>query len=309
MGTSAGALAGSLYAAGYTPREVAQHLRAAPPIQLLKPCWEPWRGGVLSLDAVVERLAQLLPPTFEELQRDFAVGVVTADGEHVLIDSGPLPQAVAASAAIPFVFSSVDVPGRRSALRDGGVVDRIGLKAWRDRRRAQSARAPRGKPRPPPCLVHIIERSSPFSGSDDPAATGEDDVHVVRSPKSGVNFFDLGAFDEQFDLARRRGRALLEQLPRAQAAPPAPPARASASGGGGGGGRFASATPVAVPAALRSGGGGGGAAAVSGAGAGANLPPRPVIVARRGGGVVSGSAVRATPEEPGGGGAASGGGS
>jgi predicted acylesterase/phospholipase RssA len=66
---------------------------------------------VLSLDAVVARLAQLLPPTFEGLQRDFAVGVVTAEGEHLLIDSGPLPEAVAASAAIPFVFSAVDVPG------------------------------------------------------------------------------------------------------------------------------------------------------------------------------------------------------
>lgn len=91
--------------------QVAQHLRACPPIQLLRPCWEPWRGGLLSMDAVIERLAQLLPPTFEELERDFAVGVVTADGEHVLIDSGPLPEAVVASAAIPFVFSAVDVPG------------------------------------------------------------------------------------------------------------------------------------------------------------------------------------------------------
>jgi predicted acylesterase/phospholipase RssA len=91
--------------------QVAQHLRASPPFQLLKPSLQPWRGGLLSLDAVVERLAQLLPPTFEELDRDFAVGVVTAEGEHVLIDSGPLPEAVAASAAIPFVFSSVDVPG------------------------------------------------------------------------------------------------------------------------------------------------------------------------------------------------------
>jgi len=111
MGTSAGALAGSLYAAGYSPREVAEHLRASPPIQMLKPCWEPWRGGLLSLEAVIDRLSQLLPPTFEDLERDFAVGVVTAEGEHVLIDSGPLPEAVAASAAIPFVFSSVDVPG------------------------------------------------------------------------------------------------------------------------------------------------------------------------------------------------------
>lgn len=49
---------------------------------------------------------------FEELDREFSVGVVTADGRHLLIDSGPLPEAVAASAAIPYVFQAVDVPGR-----------------------------------------------------------------------------------------------------------------------------------------------------------------------------------------------------
>lgn len=122
MGTSAGALAGSLYAAGYTPQEVANALSERPPIQLLKPCFEPWRGGVLSLDNVVARLRELLPPTFDGLQRDFAVGVVTAEGEHVLIDEGPLPEAVAASAAIPFIFSGVDVPGKRVILSSINVV-------------------------------------------------------------------------------------------------------------------------------------------------------------------------------------------
>ena len=130
MGTSAGALTGSLYAAGYTPRQVRHSgphtgcaraplpgrpaalptaacltqaapgvspqppstcrvwLRAAlqvarllsevAPVQLLRPCLTPWDGGLLSLDAVVERLRDLLPPTFEDLPRDFACGVVAA---------------------------------------------------------------------------------------------------------------------------------------------------------------------------------------------------------------------------------------
>ncbi|KIY95567.1 hypothetical protein MNEG_12396, partial [Monoraphidium neglectum] len=86
---------------------------------------------------------------------------------------------------------------------------------------------------PPPCLVHIIERSSPFSGADDPAATGERNVHVVKSPKSGVNFFDLGDFDQQFDAARRRARPALEQLLATGAVP--------SGAGGGGGGRVRSA--------------------------------------------------------------------
>ena len=111
MGTSAGALAGSLYCAGYTPRQVAAELSRDPPIQLLNASRAPWQGGLLSLDPVIERLRDLLPPNFEDLEREFAVGVVDAQGRHMIIDRGPLPEAVAASAAIPMVFESVNIPG------------------------------------------------------------------------------------------------------------------------------------------------------------------------------------------------------
>ena len=98
---------------GASTMQVAQVLSEVAPIQLLRfSSFPPWRGGFLSLNGVIERLRQVLPPTFEDLDCEFAVGVVTADGRHVLIDSGPLPEAVAASAAIPFVFEHVHVPGR-----------------------------------------------------------------------------------------------------------------------------------------------------------------------------------------------------
>eukprot|EP00878_Enallax_costatus_P001001 GHUV01001133.1.p1 GENE.GHUV01001133.1~~GHUV01001133.1.p1 ORF type:complete len:379 (+),score=111.33 GHUV01001133.1:278-1414(+) len=219
MGTSAGALTGSLYAAGYTPRQVAAALSEKAPIDFLRPSLEPWRGGLLSLEGVVERLRELLPPTFEGLERDFAVGVVTEDGQHVLIDHGPLPEAVAASAAIPFIFANVEVPGLFSGLKDGGVVDRVGLSAWRQRRRQQHKLGRRGD-RLPPCLVHIIERSSPFSGTDDAEAAGEAAVHFVRCPKSGVNFFDLGDFDRQFTEAFQRASTSLDGYQAALAALP-----------------------------------------------------------------------------------------
>lgn len=99
--------------------------------------------------------------------------------------------------------------GMYCGLKDGGVVDRIGLAAWRQRRRQQQQLGRRSS-RLPPCLVHIIERSSPFSGTDDPEAAGESSIHVVRCPKSGVNFFDLGDFDRQFKDARERAQITLE---------------------------------------------------------------------------------------------------
>ena len=52
---------------------------------------------------------------------------------------------------------------------DGGKVDRTALKAWRDARRE---RLPWGQ-KLPPALVHLVDRSSQMSGSDDVAATGE----------------------------------------------------------------------------------------------------------------------------------------
>ncbi|KAL6757388.1 acyl transferase/acyl hydrolase/lysophospholipase [Haematococcus lacustris] len=216
MGTSAGALAGSLYCAGYSPRQVAAELSRDPPISLLRPSLTPWRGGILSLERVVERLQQLLPPRFEDLGRDFAVGVVTADGQYQLIDSGPLAEAVVASAAIPFMFQSVDVPGQqgRNPCKDGGVVDRVGLAAWRARRRRQAA-AGSGLPHHvPPALVHVISRSSPFSGTDDVSAAHEPQVMVVHSPKSGVNFLSLGDFEHQMGLSVRRARPVMAEAAR-----------------------------------------------------------------------------------------------
>ena len=39
------------------------------PIEIVRPCFRPWRGGILSLHKVVERLRLLLPATFEELDK------------------------------------------------------------------------------------------------------------------------------------------------------------------------------------------------------------------------------------------------
>ena len=201
--------------------QVAAELNRVRPVQIVRPCFQPWRGGVLSLHKVVERLQSILPPTFEELDKAcpvrpagarllpgavgpdwrhrllqaFAVGVVSSTGQYKLVSSGALPQAVAASIAIPFIFAGVDVPGepRRqlapSSLagpwhpcdqawragqagnphKDGGMVDRVGLTAWRRLLESQADAQPA---RVRPSVVHLITRSSRFSGIDDARALG-----------------------------------------------------------------------------------------------------------------------------------------
>lgn len=50
-------------------------------------------------------------------------------------------------------------------FKDGGLYDRTGLVAWR-RRRSLSGKGV------PPALIHLIARSSNFSGADDVENTG-----------------------------------------------------------------------------------------------------------------------------------------
>ena len=118
--------------------QVAYELSKLPPMSYLQVSQKPWEGGILNMDKVIARYRELLPPRFEDLGTDFAVGVYTRDGKYRVIDSGPLPEAVVASAAIPFVFEHVDVPGVGQCM-DGGKHDRVGLTGWsaRERRRGK----------------------------------------------------------------------------------------------------------------------------------------------------------------------------
>ena len=192
MGTSSGALSGSLYCAGYRPAEVAHELCQTPPIQIVRPNFCFWKGFFL-LDDVVDRLRDLLPATFEALEKPFAVGVVNAKGEHEILDSGPLPEAVAASAAIPILFAPVTIPDNASSpFRDGGFRDRIGLQIWRQQRRKTYLQEDA-----PPAIVHLIGRSTPLSGSDDIRRFRERRVFVVHTQRSQRNFFSLGDYQRE----------------------------------------------------------------------------------------------------------------
>ena len=52
------------------------------------------RKGLISMEGVVERLYELLPPTFEQLEKDFACAVIDSNGVYRIVNSGSLPEAV-----------------------------------------------------------------------------------------------------------------------------------------------------------------------------------------------------------------------
>ena len=137
-GTSIGALMGAAYAMGlpgYRLRAIMEETlgnridlvrqlfaaRSEPIQHLLRLL--PVRSSLLSPDALLERLIpEFEGQTFETLQ--IPLKVVATDlvqREAVVIDKGPLRQAVAASIAIPLVFSPIAEKGR--VLVDGGLVN------------------------------------------------------------------------------------------------------------------------------------------------------------------------------------------
>ena len=189
-GTSSGALIGALWAAGMPANEIAKEISERSPLSLVRPNWAMWKGA-LSLQALLDQLRRWLPATFQELPRPFAVGVEAPGGVHRLLKAGPLPESVAASCAVPYLFAPIQVEG--VVYRDGGRVDRLGLAPWRQLRGER------------PTLVHQVERTA---GKDTDTPMGN--ALVINTPPSGAKLWNLGDFKDQQQFAKERA---LEVLP------------------------------------------------------------------------------------------------
>ncbi|MFH1811166.1 MAG: patatin-like phospholipase family protein [Pseudomonadota bacterium] len=190
-GTSSGALIGALWAAGLSSDALLDEIARRRPLQWTRPHWPPWRG-LLSLAPLLERLREQLPPSFENLRRPLAVGVVDDRGQHALLHSGPLPEAVAASCAIPHLFAPIEIAGQ--TYSDGGARDRIGLDAWRAWRGEHLV------------LLHLVERSHGPSHGPLP-----ENVTVLPSARSGAGLWSLGDIPRQVEETRCSARRLLEK--------------------------------------------------------------------------------------------------
>ena len=120
-GTSAGALVGALYASGHPPSAVMEFFRERSPFRLSN--LSLGKPGLLDSEKVRDDLAHYLPDDrFEALDRKlFVTATDILAGRPAVFSTGPLISPLLASAAVPFLFSPVDVAGRLYC--DGGIVD------------------------------------------------------------------------------------------------------------------------------------------------------------------------------------------
>lgn len=182
-GTSSGALAGLLWAAGMPAEQILDELTRSAPLARVRPHIRPWRG-LFTLDPVRPILAENLPERLEQLDRPVGVGTVGPDRSARLVTRGRAVDAVLASCAVPWLFAPI--PLDDGLHSDGGALDRTALTAWRSHRGGAA-----------PIALHLVDRSAGADAQDDVR-----DVLVVRSPRAGARLWDLGDVRARYERTR-----------------------------------------------------------------------------------------------------------
>jgi NTE family protein len=125
-GTSAGALAGVLYADGYTPKEILKMMNYGSRLDFMRPTLP--REGLLQISGIIKILStNLRAKKFSELKIPLYVSTTDLNnGKSVYFSEGELINPVIASASIPVIFQPVKING--ISYVDGGVLDNLPVK-------------------------------------------------------------------------------------------------------------------------------------------------------------------------------------
>lgn len=124
-GTSAGAIAGGLYAAGFTTAEMRKEAQKLNWLEVAS--FGIPKMGLLNFDKASQWIEDLLedhPNKFEELVIPFAaVAADIVSGELIAINTGKLSAALRASSSVPGIFTPTRLGDRM--LVDGGTLNNL----------------------------------------------------------------------------------------------------------------------------------------------------------------------------------------
>ncbi|NJN42129.1 MAG: patatin-like phospholipase family protein [Flammeovirgaceae bacterium] len=122
-GTSAGSIAGALYAYGYTPDEILEIISSTGFLKSVRPAWT-WIG-LLSLDGFKEMMLKHIPENnFEALKKKLTIAATEIRlGKVVYFNQGELIPAILASSSIPALFSPIH--HHENFYVDGGLMDNL----------------------------------------------------------------------------------------------------------------------------------------------------------------------------------------
>ncbi|MEM0994373.1 MAG: patatin-like phospholipase family protein [Bacteroidota bacterium] len=129
IGTSAGAIAGALYAANKTPAEMMDFVQQWAWIKAVRPSFT--IDGLTSLAFLKEHLEHHIGhDRFEDLSKPFFAGVTNMnEGTLEAMNAGSLTDVVMASCSIPLVFKPVEIDG--TVYVDGGIMSNLAIEPLR----------------------------------------------------------------------------------------------------------------------------------------------------------------------------------
>lgn len=130
-GTSAGAIAGVLYADGHSPKEILKMMNSGSRLDFMRPALP--REGLLQFGGIIKILkCSLSAKTFEDLKIPLYVAATDLNnGRAEYFSKGSLIEPVIASASIPVLFQPVLI--NDVYYVDGGVLDNLPLKPIENR--------------------------------------------------------------------------------------------------------------------------------------------------------------------------------
>ena len=122
-GTSAGAIVGALFCAGYSPDNIMEIVKETKLIKYVRPAIS--FSGLLKLETLISVFKKYLKNnSFEALNTPLVVAATNVKkGINTFLYDGPLIQSVLASCAVPVIFEPIKLNGE--TYIDGGILNNL----------------------------------------------------------------------------------------------------------------------------------------------------------------------------------------
>lgn len=212
-GTSAGAIAGSLYADGHSPREIMEMLHSHKRLDYIWPAVP--KDGFLQISGIEKILkANLRAKSFEELKIPLFVSVTDLNnGKPVYFSKGELINPVIASASIPVLFKPVII--NKIQYVDGGVLDNLPVRPIEHQCRLYigSFVNPAGYEKNFTNLIQIAERTFMLNMSKEVMEKSRKfDIFISPSELKNYKILDPEKSDEVFQIGYDATKEILKGL-------------------------------------------------------------------------------------------------
>ncbi len=212
-GTSAGAIAGALFASGHSAEESIQFFKNKKLLDFARPLVS--KTGIMNMNGMAKRLSEFVRvDSFEKLQIPL---VVTATDMNLAtpthFNSGKLIPRVIASCSIPIVFVPVTIDNHQYA--DGGVFMNLPVRPIREL--CDTVIGVHIDPLEPceqiKSIVHLAERSFHMGILSNMSIDARlCDVLIIPKHISRYSMFDLSNIDEVVDEGYQQAKALLSNF-------------------------------------------------------------------------------------------------